>query len=114
MAKHLSRLFTLMIAQPKFSSGVSECSASRLICSSAQRFQVHKENPLEHAAPVSEEKDKARSGNETMSDPVSQNEEDGEEDGDFVNKETGEIGGPRGPEPTRYGDWEQRGRCSDF
>jgi hypothetical protein len=26
----------------------------------------------------------------------------------------GEIGGPKGPEPTRYGDWEQNGRCSDF
>jgi hypothetical protein len=25
-----------------------------------------------------------------------------------------EIGGPRGPEPTRYGDWEVKGRCSDF
>lgn len=25
-----------------------------------------------------------------------------------------EIGGPKGPEPTRYGDWESNGRCSDF
>jgi hypothetical protein len=25
-----------------------------------------------------------------------------------------EIGGPPGPEPTRYGDWEHKGRCSDF
>ncbi|HUA55609.1 MAG TPA: DUF1674 domain-containing protein [Candidatus Sulfotelmatobacter sp.] len=25
-----------------------------------------------------------------------------------------EHGGPRGPEPTRYGDWERNGRCSDF
>ena len=25
-----------------------------------------------------------------------------------------EIGGPSGPEPTRYGDWEVKGRCSDF
>ena len=25
-----------------------------------------------------------------------------------------EINGPKGPEPTRYGDWEQNGRCSDF
>ena len=25
-----------------------------------------------------------------------------------------EIGGPRGPEPTRYGDWEINGRCTDF
>jgi hypothetical protein len=25
-----------------------------------------------------------------------------------------EIGGPDGPEPTRYGDWERNGRCIDF
>ena len=25
-----------------------------------------------------------------------------------------EIGGPKGPEPTRYGDWEVGGRCVDF
>ena len=25
-----------------------------------------------------------------------------------------EVGGPKGPEPTRYGDWEVNGRCSDF
>ena len=25
-----------------------------------------------------------------------------------------EIAGPEGPEPTRYGDWERKGRCIDF
>ncbi len=25
-----------------------------------------------------------------------------------------ETGGPKGPEPTRYGDWERDGRCVDF
>ncbi len=33
---------------------------------------------------------------------------------EYVNPKTGERGGPRGPEPTRYGDWERKGRCSDF
>jgi hypothetical protein len=28
--------------------------------------------------------------------------------------ETGEVGGPKGPEPTRFGDWERKGRCIDF
>ena len=37
-----------------------------------------------------------------------------EGDFEFVNPETGERGGPRGPEPTRYGDWERKGRVSDF
>ena len=27
---------------------------------------------------------------------------------------SGEVGGPKGPEPTRFGDWERDGRCSDF
>ena len=25
-----------------------------------------------------------------------------------------EVGGRKGPEPTRYGDWEKNGRCTDF
>ena len=25
-----------------------------------------------------------------------------------------EYGGPKGREPTRYGDWEKNGRCIDF
>ncbi|KFM77498.1 hypothetical protein X975_14777, partial [Stegodyphus mimosarum] len=33
---------------------------------------------------------------------------------DNRNPITGEVGGPRGPEPTRYGDWERKGRVSDF
>jgi hypothetical protein len=27
---------------------------------------------------------------------------------------SGEVGGREGPEPTRFGDWELRGRCIDF
>ena len=30
------------------------------------------------------------------------------------NKKVKEIGGPKGPEPTRYGDWERKGICYDF
>lgn len=25
-----------------------------------------------------------------------------------------EVGGVKGPDPTRYGDWEKNGRCIDF
>jgi hypothetical protein len=28
--------------------------------------------------------------------------------------ETAEHGGPKGREPTRYGDWENKGICWDF
>lgn len=47
-----------------------------------------------------------------------EDEEDDDEDWDgfvdMLNEETGEWGGPRGPEPTRYGDWMKNGRTSDF
>ena len=28
--------------------------------------------------------------------------------------DTKELGGPKGLEPTRYGDWERKGICYDF
>jgi hypothetical protein len=31
-----------------------------------------------------------------------------------ANQAVSERGGPKGPEPTRYGDWEVGGVCSDF
>lgn len=31
-----------------------------------------------------------------------------------VKKPAKEVGGYQGPEPTRYGDWEKKGRCIDF
>ena len=41
-------------------------------------------------------------------------DEPSEDQYEHVNPETGERGGPRGPEPTRFGDWERKGRVSDF
>jgi hypothetical protein len=35
-------------------------------------------------------------------------------DGEPVPSQPREIGGPAGPEPTRFGDWEKGGRCIDF
>ena len=46
---------------------------------------------------------------------IDQDEDDSDDDFvDGVNAETGEWNGPRGPEPTRFGDWEVKGRCTDF
>jgi hypothetical protein len=33
---------------------------------------------------------------------------------EHMNPEPKELGGPKGPEPTRYGDWERKGIASDF
>ena len=37
-----------------------------------------------------------------------------ENDTQKAGQPAGERGGTRGPEPTRYGDWEKNGRCFDF
>lgn len=34
--------------------------------------------------------------------------------GDASSQKPVEVGGQKGPEPTRYGDWEKAGRCTDF
>jgi hypothetical protein len=39
---------------------------------------------------------------------------DPEKTDDKAEKKPREIGGPKGPEPTRYKDWERNGRCIDF
>ncbi len=31
-----------------------------------------------------------------------------------LNQKNDEYGGQNGPDPTRYGDWEKDGRCTDF
>jgi hypothetical protein len=31
-----------------------------------------------------------------------------------LNEQNEEFGGQEGPDPTRYGDWEKGGRCTDF
>jgi len=41
------------------------------------------------------------------------NKEKGHTDINIKNQKK-EINGPKGAEPTRFGDWEKNGRCSDF
>ena len=31
-----------------------------------------------------------------------------------IKEKAEEFGGPKGKDPTRYGDWEKNGRCIDF
>ncbi|XP_024171857.1 succinate dehydrogenase assembly factor 4, mitochondrial-like [Rosa chinensis] len=97
MATNLSHQFSSTIvtkAEPLACSAIN--SVSRLLSSSTGQSQPEREN--------AEVKYDGKSEKPT---------EDGEDELD-LNKETGEIGGPKGPEPTRYGDWEKNDRCSDF
>ncbi|CAN0901841.1 Succinate dehydrogenase assembly factor 4, mitochondrial [Linum grandiflorum] len=111
---NLGRLFSSISSTPSFScarsdpvtkvSSVSSTLLRRLVSSTT----THQPEP-EH---TSNQNPSADPENEKRLAEEEEEEEDEEDDG--VNKETGEIGGPRGPEPTRYGDWEQKGRCTDF
>jgi hypothetical protein len=40
--------------------------------------------------------------------------DEGADDAPPCNDRPKEIGGRKGPDPTRYGDWEKGGRCIDF
>jgi hypothetical protein len=46
--------------------------------------------------------------------PVSRPRADDPEPQTHHTSRSREIGGPKGPEPTRFGDWERAGRCIDF
>ncbi|EPS60294.1 hypothetical protein M569_14512, partial [Genlisea aurea] len=73
--------------------------------------QMREQNSETKSAGISEDKEKEMSEEETEE----QSNPTGTEDGDeYINQLTGEVGGPSGPEPTRYGDWEKGGRCCDF
>ena len=53
--------------------------------------------------------DKATATDETPAESSSDNKPDVDKP-----KKPVEIGGRKGPEPTRYGDWEVKGICTDF
>lgn len=118
MANNLHRLLTApltlskrVIVQPKLGLGLALQGARTLATSAlppsqeASRFDPPP-SPLKLAEA---DKEEAKREEATGKEEVVEND-----DGDCVNKLTGEIGGPKGPEPTRYGDWERGGRCSDF
>ncbi|XP_061998912.1 uncharacterized protein LOC133716210 [Rosa rugosa] len=97
MATNLSRRFSSTIvtkAEPLARLAVN--SVSRLLSSSTGQSQPEREN-AEVKYDGSAKPDDRKSEKPT---------EDGEDELD-LNKETGEIGGSKGPEPTLYGDWEK-------
>lgn len=83
----------------------------RVISTTAQLLQ--NQQPETKDSPIADDKEKIRNLIEDEKNHDSKDEENDSDD-ESVNKVTGEIGGPRGPEPTRYGDWEKNGRCYDF
>ncbi len=54
----------------------------------------------------------AASGTTDEAEPAEASKQEAPEEG-YPDPEF-ESGGPKGPEPTRYGDWERKGIISDF
>ncbi len=67
-----------------------------------QRFTAHEPRPNPRARPKEPAPVAAKPG---KADKVGKSGEPGK---------AKETGGPSGPEPTRYGDWERKGICVDF
>lgn len=89
-------------------------SRSTLLASSSQQWLSTSASSAAEASAASKDATEKKSSTSTASaspkeqhDPKKENEPQKPE-----SKE--EIGGPRGPEPTRYNDWEKNGRVSDF
>lgn len=63
---------------------------------------------------MSKDKDKTQETPSSVAgeDHASNSPTSSDESGD--NARPRELGGRKGPEPTRYGDWEKNGRCIDF
>ncbi|MFQ5775872.1 MAG: DUF1674 domain-containing protein [Kiloniellaceae bacterium] len=73
-----------------------------------KRFAVHRPKPAKTPATPAAQAPRAE--------PVPAAGEAGREGPDASARagKPKEIGGPSGPEPTRYGDWERNGICVDF
>ena len=67
-----------------------------------RRFTAHEPRPLRDAGPKAPAAPGATPAEPTKADRPR----------DVGN--AAETGGPSGPEPTRYGDWERKGICVDF
>lgn len=97
-------------------------SSSRLIYSSATLTSASDDSKVKKATtPVGRLDDQWEAKREHMEPQKTPSEADAQSKEDPYapfpgnkNPETGEIGGPKGPEPTRYGDWERKGRVIDF
>ncbi len=75
------------------------------------RFTAHEARPLRGARPKEPAPAAAEPGNIHKADKTTEPGTAGKSGAVGKAKETG---GPSGPEPTRYGDWERKGICVDF
>ncbi len=83
----------------------------------SRNFTSHSPKPARVTRPGSAPRQTAQAASPA---PTPRPTPTGKPAGEPIGKPTGntgkpkEIGGPSGPEPTRYGDWERNGICVDF
>ena len=94
-------------------SSLGRAPSSGHIEGMAKEFKTHTPAPARGgaAAMPAAPKLRRRIGREALERAAETPESDGSQ---IDEKRPKEIGGPSGPEPTRYGDWERNGICSDF
>ncbi|KAM6082944.1 succinate dehydrogenase assembly factor 4, mitochondrial [Chlamydotis macqueenii] len=93
--------------------GAPAAAKSSLLCSSL-RTTTSKTGGRSEPAKQSLKKPKLPVGRFDEPEESSTEREPLEKFPDGINPATKERGGPKGPEPTRFGDWERKGRCIDF
>jgi hypothetical protein len=76
-------------------------------------FYARQSNLLCYISNLTKTEFQACMSEQESADKSSPGEEDEAEAGEQQPQPT-EYGGPKGKEPTRYGDWEKNGRCIDF
>jgi hypothetical protein len=85
-----------------------------------QKPSLNKAPPTTPSAAATSVKSSSAAAAGAKCGPLPTLEEDEDEEGmvDMVDPATGEYGGPtkggRQKEPTTYGDWQFKGRCTDF
>ncbi|KAA0042555.1 succinate dehydrogenase assembly factor 4 [Cucumis melo var. makuwa] len=111
MSSHLSRLFSsppTLSALPTVGRLTSN-SLSRFVSSSSNQQPSRSEQGVS-----SEEQREAEKGSSPNQHEAAGDDRGSQDQGVDTEKMAPEIGGPKGHEPTRYGDWERNGRCYDF
>ncbi|KAF9616368.1 hypothetical protein IFM89_029622 [Coptis chinensis] len=119
MKNNLQRLFSSLIEIPKSKIGSGIPQSQPSIISNSRGIFTSFILQNQHQTPENfDNKKEEETDSETLKKEKPEQSLEEEEEGDIdeygVNRKTGEVGGPKGPEPTRYGDWERGGRCTDF
>jgi hypothetical protein len=97
--------------------GLNSQNAGNIVCRNTLKPLIPRTTP--YLASVRRLSDKVEDKENTKSKKEEEKRDEDSSDPfaafpDGVNPVTKERDGPKGPEPTRYGDWERKGRCSDF